>query len=85
MTAYSEKPLKDRKKGPEYSPEVKQKFDGMLDLISEKNVKIGTLVEELALSREIMEKTLESVMPSVRRLVENRIRKADEVLRFATH
>lgn len=71
-------------KKADFTPEVKQKFDGLLDLISEKNVKIGKLVIELDQCRATLEKTLDSVLPSVRRLVENRIRNAEEVLRMAT-
>lgn len=77
-----------RKQDPkpiEFSPEAKARFDGLLDLISVKNVRIGQLIEELELSRRTMEKALDSVIPSVRVLLEHRIRNAESVLKAVTH
>jgi hypothetical protein len=81
------KPSSGRKpaKPIEFSPEAKERFDGLLDLLSAKNVKIGILVEELAHCQSTMEKALDSVIPSVRMLLERRIRSAEGVLKQATH
>lgn len=62
---------------------IQEKFDGLLDLISAKNVKIGRLVEELSHCRELLHRISADVAEPVRNTIKNRIRNADDILRIA--
>jgi len=71
-------------KNPQFPKEVTDRFDGMLDLISEKNAKIGRLVAELAEAKEHFE-TLVSLElePTYKRAIRLRIGKLDRYIKEA--
>ena len=77
MTPFSANPLV-------YPPVIQSKFDGMLDLISEKNTKIGKLVIELAEARDHFEKLISSTDNQlVKRGIRLRIGQLDRFIKEA--
>lgn len=65
--------------------QVQKKFDGLLDLLSAKNVKIGRLMEELSHCRELLHRISSDLPEPVQATIKNRIRNADDILRIASH
>lgn len=67
-----------------YPPLIQTKFDGMLDLISEKNTKIGKLIIELSEAKEHFERLIASTDSQiVKRGIRLRIGQLDRFIKEA--
>lgn len=72
------------KTNPPFSKDVMARFDGMLDLISEKNAMIGRLITELAEAKEHFETLIPIEMePTYKRAIRLRIGAIDRRVKEA--
>ncbi len=69
-----------------FSKEITDKFDGMLDLISEKNSKIGRLAVELEEARELLIKLVPAVEdPLVKRSIRLKMGSIERLMKEVLH
>ncbi len=63
-----------------------QQVDGLLDAISNKNLKLGILITEMAETRNFLNKLLKSSNdPLISKSISMRVRSVDRAIETATH